>query len=182
MSELNGKKVAFLAKRGLEQSELTEPWAAVQEAGGVPVLVSDEPGTVTALIHDWDRGQDFTVDQVLADADAAGFAGLVLPGGTLNSDKLRGIEEAQAFVKAFLDAGKPVAAVCHGAWILVEVDGVRGRRMTSVPRISSDLKNAGAEWVDEEFVRDGNLLSSRRPADLPAFSKGLVEAIAEAGK
>lgn len=180
MSELNGKKVAFLAKRGLEQSELTEPWAAVRAAGGVPLLVSDEPGVVTALIHDWERGEDFTVDLTLDAADPADFAGLVLPGGTLNSDKLRGIEPAKTFVKAFLDADKPVAAVCHGAWILVEVDGVRGRRMTSVPRIGSDLRNAGAEWVDEEFVRDGNLLTSRRPSDLPAFSAGLVAALAEA--
>ncbi len=181
MSELNGKKVAFLAKRGLEQAELTEPWQAVEEAGGVPVLVSDEPGTVTALIHDWDRGEDFTVDVTLEGTSPEDYAALVLPGGTLNSDKLRSIEPAKKFVKAFLEADKPVAAVCHGAWILVEVDAVRGRKMTSVPRISSDLKNAGAEWVDEEFVRDGNLLTSRRPDDLPAFSKGLVEAVAEAG-
>ncbi len=179
MSQLNGKKIAFLARRGVEQPELTEPWRAIEEAGGVPVLVSDEPGTITALIHDWDRGDDFTVDVTLADADPSDFAGLVLPGGTLNSDKLRSDERAQAFVRAFMDAGKPVAPICHGAWILVETGSLPGRTLTSTARISSDLRNAGATWVDEEFHRDGNLLSSRSPRDLPAFNAGIVAVFAE---
>lgn len=180
MTDLTGRKIAFLCKRGVEQPELTEPWAAVEQAGGTPVLVSEEPGTITALVKDWDRGDDFTVDVTLDEARAEDYAGLVLPGGTLNSDKIRTNEQAQAFVKAFLDAGKPVAPICHGAWILTEIGALEGRTLTSTPRIRTDLVNAGATWVDEEFHADGNLLSSRSPRDLPAFNAGIVEAFAKA--
>ena len=180
MSDLTGKKVAFLLKRGVEQPELTEPWAAVALAGGKPVLVSEEHGRITALIGDWDRGDDFAVDLTLDEADARDFDALVIPGGTLNSDKIRRNPAAIAFVRAFMDAGKPVASICHGPWILIEAGVVRGRRVTSTTRISTDLKNAGADWVDEEVVIDGNLITSRSPRDLPAFDAALVEAVARA--
>lgn len=180
MSELTGKKVAFLSLRGVEQPELTEPWQAVLDAGGQPVLISAEPGTIQAMKGDWEHGDTFDVDVTLGEADAADYVGLVLPGGTVNADKLRGNTDAQALVKAFMAADKPVAPICHGAWILVETGDLAGRTLTSVPRISSDLVNAGATWVDAEFHRDGNLLSSRRPADLPAFNRGIVQAFAEA--
>ena len=176
MAQLTGHRIAFLCKRGVEQPELTEPWRAVLEAGGEPVLVGEEAGTITALVGDWDRGDDFTVDVTLDDADPADYLGLVLPGGTLNSDKIRTNEAAQAFVKAFMDAGKPVAPICHGAWILIEIDAVRGRTLTSTTRIRTDLRNAGATWVDEEFVADGNLLSSRSPRDIEAFNAGIIRA------
>lgn len=182
MAQLTGHKIAFLCKRGVEQPELTDPWRAVLEAGGEPVLVSEESGTITALLGDWDWGDDFTVDVTLDDADPNDYLALVLPGGTLNSDKIRTNEAAKAFVKAFMDAGRPVAPICHGAWILIEIDAVRGRTLTSTPRISTDLRNAGASWVDEEFVADGNLLSSRSPRDLDAFNAGIVRAFERAAR
>ena len=178
MTDLGGKKVAFLLKRGVEQPELTEPWATLESAGAQPVLVSEEPGTITALIGDWDRGDDFTVDLTLDDADPGDYDALVLPGGTLNSDKIRTNPKAIAFVKAFMDAGKPVASICHGPWILIEAGVVEGRTLTSTTRIATDLKNAGAHWVDSEVVVDGNLLTSRSPRDLPAFNAALLEAVA----
>ena len=180
MTDLTGKKVAFLLKRGVEQPELTDPWAALAGAGATPVLVSEEHGTITALIGDWDRGDDFTVDLTLDEADPADYDALVLPGGTLNSDKIRTNPKAIAFVKAFMDAGKPVASICHGPWILIEAGVVAGRKLTSTTRIATDLKNAGADWVDAEVVVDGNLLTSRSPRDLPAFNAALVEAVARA--
>lgn len=180
MSRLDGKNIAFIAVRGVEQPELTEPWQAVQKAGGQPVLISDKPGAITALKGDWDRGDDFLVDVTLDDADPDDFDALVLPGGTLNADEVRQLEKARDFVRSFMEAGKPVAPICHGAWVLVEIDAVRGRRMTSTGAIATDLKNAGADWVDEAFVRDGNLLTSRNPDDLPVFNKGIVAAFAEA--
>lgn len=178
MPDLSGKKIAFVLKRGVEQPELTEPWSVIERAGGTPVLVSEEHGTVTALIHDWDRGDDFTVDLTLDEADPNDFDALVLPGGTLNSDKIRTNPRAIAFVRAFFDAGKPVASICHGPWILIEAGVVAGRRITSTARIATDLRNAGALWEDAEVVLDGNLLTSRSPRDLPAFNAALVEAIA----
>lgn len=178
MTDLTGKKVAFVLKRGVEQPELTEPWATLASAGAEPVLVSEEHGTITALIGDWERGDDFDVDLTLDEADPADFDALVLPGGTLNSDKIRTNPKAIAFVKAFMDAGKPVASICHGPWILIEAGVVAGRTITSTTRISTDLRNAGAHWVDQEVVVDGNLLSSRSPRDLPAFNAALVEAVA----
>ena len=179
MADLTGKKVAFVLKRGVEQPELTDPWKALEDAGAEPVLISEEPGRITALIGDWDRGEDFDVDLTLDEAQPADYDALVLPGGTLNSDKIRTNPKAIAFVKAFFDAGKPVASICHGPWILIEAGVVKGRRLTSTARISTDLKNAGAEWVDQEVVTDGNLLTSRSPRDLPAFNAALVEAVAQ---
>jgi protease I len=178
MPDLTGKKVAFVLKRGVEQPELTEPWAALEDAGAEPVLVSEEPGTITALIGDWDRGEDFTVDVTLDTADPRDYDALVLPGGTLNADKIRNNPKAIAFVKAFMDAGKPVAAICHGPWILIEAGAVAGRTLTSTTRIATDLKNAGATWVNSEVVIDGNLVSSRSPRDLPAFDAALLDAVA----
>ena len=178
MAELNGKKVAFVLKRGVEQPELTEPWRVIEEAGGQPVLISEEPGTITALIGDWDRGDDFTVDLTLDEADPADYDALVLPGGTLNSDKIRTNQQAIDFVKAFFDQNKPVASICHGPWILIEAGVVPGRTLTSTARISTDLENAGATWVDQEVVVDGNLITSRSPRDLDAFNAAIVEKFA----
>jgi protease I len=178
MTDLSGRKVAFLLKRGVEQPELTEPWATLESAGAEPILVSEERGTITALIGDWDRGDDFEVDLTLDEADPADYDALVLPGGTLNSDKIRTNPKAIAFVKAFMDAGKPVASICHGPWILIEAGAVAGRTLTSTTRIATDLVNAGANWVDAEVVLDGNLLTSRSPRDLPAFNAALLEAVA----
>lgn len=180
MTNLAGKKVAFLLKRGVEQPELTDPWATLVSAGAEPVLVSEEHGTITALIGDWDRGDDFKVDLTLDEANPDDYVALVLPGGTLNSDKIRTNPKAIAFVKAFMDAGKPVASICHGPWILIEAGAVKGRKITSTLRISTDLKNAGAQWVDSEVVIDGNLITSRSPRDLAAFNAALLEAVAQA--
>lgn len=180
--ELSGHKIAFLTKRGVEQPELTEPWKAIEEAGGEPVLVSDEPGTIQAMIGDWDHGDIFDVDVTLDEANPDDYLALVLPGGTLNSDKIRTDEKAQAFVKAFMDANKPVAPICHGPWILIETGTLKGRTLTSTTRIRTDLINAGANWVDEEFHVDGNLMSSRSPRDLHAYNPGIVREFAKAAK
>jgi protease I len=176
MSEnLNGRKVAFaVAPEGIEQVELTEPWKAVEQAGGTPQLVSVESGTVQAFNH-LDKGDTFPVDATFTDATVDDFDGLVLPGGVANPDALRMDSKAVAFIKAFFDAGKPVAAICHAPWTLVEADVVRGRTVTSWPSLQTDLRNAGATWVDDELVQDGNLVTSRKPDDLPAFCKALVE-------
>ena len=178
--DLTGKTIAFLvAAEGIEQVELTSPWQAVQEAGGTPQLVSPEAGEVQAYDH-LDKADTFPVDVPVASADVASYDGLVLPGGVANPDALRTDAGAVAFVKAFFDAGKPVAAICHASWTLVEADVVRGRRMTSWPSLRTDLRNAGAEWVDEQVVVDttgpSTLVTSRNPGDLEAFDAALVEA------
>jgi deglycase len=171
---LHGKRVAVLATDGVEQVELDQPWQALAEAGAELQLVSLEAGTISAYDH-IDRGDTRTVDLPLSDADPGSFDALVLPGGVINGDFVRANRDAVAFVKAFFDAGKPVAAICHAAWVLIEADVVRGRRMTSWPSLQTDLRNAGADWVDEEVVVDGNLTTSRKPDDLPAFGKTIVE-------
>jgi deglycase len=176
---LNGKTIAFLmAPEGIEQVELTEPWKAVQEAGGTPELVSTAPGQVQAL-HHLDPGDTFDVDVTVADADAGRYDALVLPGGVANPDFLRMQPDAVAFAKSFFDSGKPVAAICHAPWTLIEADVVRGRRVTSWPSLKTDLRNAGAEWVDEEVVVDENgasvLITSRKPDDLKAFCGEIVD-------
>ena len=181
-TELTDKKVAFLvSNEGAEQVELTDPWSAVEEAGGKPVLVALESGEVQAFNH-LDKGDTFPVDVTAADADPGDYAGLVLPGGVANPDQLRADDDAVGFIKAFFDAGKPVAVICHGPWTLVEADVVRGRTITSWPSLQTDLRNAGAEWVDEEVVVDDDgpnvLVSSRNPDDLPGFCKATVEALA----
>ncbi len=173
--ELNGKKIAFaVAPEGIEQVELTEPWKAVQDAGGTPQLVSTEKGSVQAFNH-LDKADTFDVDATFADATAQDYDGLVLPGGVANPDALRMDSDAVGFIKAFFDEDKPVAAICHASWTLVEADVVRGRRLTSWPSLHTDLENAGATWVDEQLVVDGNLITSRKPDDLPAFCEALVD-------
>jgi protease I len=175
---LDGKTIAFLATEGVEQVELTEPWKAVQEAGGSPELISLEEGQVQAYNH-LDKGDTFTADHAVADADAERYDGLVLPGGVANPDFLRADEQAVAFVRAFFDAAKPVAVICHGPWTLVEADVLRGRTITSWPSMKTDIRNAGGTWVDEEVHVDQGLVSSRKPDDLPAFCAKLVEEFEE---
>jgi protease I len=179
MTNLNGRTVAFLvAPEGIEQVELTEPWQAVEQAGGTPRLVSTAPGTVQAF-HHLDKGDTFPVDDTVDKTDPATYDGLVLPGGVANPDFLRTQPKAVAFAKAFFDAGKPVASICHAPWTLVEADVVRGRRITSWPSVQTDLRNAGADWVDEEVVVCENgpnvLISSRKPDDLKAFCTEIVD-------
>ena len=184
-TQLQGKKVAFLvAPEGIEQVELTQPWEAVRAAGGEPVLISTQPGKVQAFDH-LDAADTFDVDVVVFDATVGDYDALVLPGGVANPDALRTSGEAVAFVGQFAASSKPIAAICHAPWTLVEADAVRGRRVTSWPSLRTDLRNAGAEWVDEEVVVDtsgpGPLITSRKPDDLDAFSKTLLEHLAGAG-
>ena len=175
---LDGKTIAFaVANEGIEQIELTEPWRAVEEEGGTARLVSTEPGKAQAFNH-LDKADIFAVDETFEEADADGYDALVLPGGVANPDRLRTSEDAVAFVRSFFDAGKPVAAICHAPWTLVEADVVRGRRVTSWPSLQTDLRNAGAEWVDETVVVDDNLVTSRKPGDLPAFCEEMVKLFA----
>jgi protease I len=176
-ADMSGKVIAFLATDGVEQVELTEPWRAVEEAGATPQLVAPNAGRILGFNHD-DKGDTFAVDRAVSDADADTYAGLVLPGGTKNPDRLRTDKGTVEFVRAFVDAGKPIAVICHGPWTLVEADAVRGRTLTSWPSLQTDLRNAGADWVDEEVVVDANLVSSRKPDDLPAFCAKLVEVMA----
>jgi protease I len=166
-------------RKDTEQVELTEPWKAVHEAGGSPVLVSTDSGSVQAFDH-LDKSDTFPVDEVVSAAKVDDYDALVLPGGVANPDFLRTDPHAVRFVKGFFTAGKPVAAICHAPWTLIEADVVRGRRMTSWPSLQTDLRNAGADWVDEEVVVDQGLVTSRRPDDLPAFCTTLVEEFAQA--
>ncbi|MGW5664773.1 type 1 glutamine amidotransferase domain-containing protein [Streptomyces sp. NPDC003758] len=170
-------RIAFLtAPEGVEQVELTEPWQAVKDAGHQPVLVSTKPGHVQAFNH-LDKADTFPVEAVVGEVPAESFDGLVLPGGVANPDFLRMDEQAVAFVRAFFDQGRPVAAICHGPWTLIEADVVRGRTLTSWPSLKTDISNAGGTWVDEQvhIDRDGNLLiTSRKPDDLKAFDEAIV--------
>ncbi|ODQ92094.1 protease [Mycolicibacterium flavescens] len=180
---MTGKKIAFLvALEGVEQVELTEPWKAVEQAGGTPELVSTEVGKVQAFNH-LTPADTFEADKAADSVSAADYAGLVLPGGVANPDNLRTDAAAVAFAKSFFEAGKPVAVICHGPWTLIEADVVRGRTLTSWPSVKTDLVNAGANWVDDEVVecsRGANtLVSSRKPDDLPAFCNALVDAFAK---
>jgi protease I len=181
-SELQGKTIAFLcAPEGTEQVELTEPWKAVEQAGATPRLVSTQSGRLQAFDH-LDKADTFPVDTTVDVSDHTEFDGLLLPGGVANPDFLRTQPKAVAFAKSFFDAGKPVAVICHGPWTLIEADVVRGRTMTSWPSLQTDLRNAGATWVDEEVkVCEGGpnvLVSSRKPGDLKAFCQAAVEAFA----
>ena len=176
--ELNGKTIAFLvAQEGIEQAELTDPWKKVEEAGGRPVLVAPESGTVQAFDH-LDAADTFDVDRTTADVQVDDFDGVVLPGGVANPDQLRTDEPAVSFLREFVQAGKPVAVICHGPWTLVEAGVLEGRTLTSWPSLQTDIRNAGATWVDQEVCVDGNLLSSRNPDDLPAFTDAMVELFA----
>ncbi|BBX02859.1 protease [Mycolicibacterium moriokaense] len=180
-SSLSGKKIAFLvAPEGVEQVELTEPWKAVQEAGGTPELVSTEVGKIQAFNH-LTPADTFEADKSADAVSVSDYAALVLPGGVANPDFLRTNGDAVAFAKDFFDAGKPVAVICHAPWTLVEADVVRGRTMTSWPSVKTDLVNAGANWVDNEVVEcsrgPNTLVSSRKPDDLPAFCNALVKVV-----
>jgi protease I len=184
MSErLVGKRIAFLvANSGVEQVELTTPWTAVEEAGGTPVLIAPERAEVQAFDHDVEKADTFDADLGVGDADVADYAGLVLPGGTTNPDKLRTDPDAVAFVAGFAEAGKPIAAICHGPWSLVEADVVRGKTLTSWPSLQTDIRNAGGDWrdVDSHTCREGSyaLVTSRKPDDLDAFTAAAIEAFA----
>jgi protease I len=178
MGALDGKRIAFVATDGVEQVELTEPWKAVEEAGGQPELISIEDGEIQGFDH-LDKADTFAVDKTAGDANAVDYDGLVLPGGVANPDTLRTDEDVIGFITGFFEEGKPVAVICHGPWTLVEGDLVRGRTITSWPSVKTDIRNAGGEWVDEEVVVDGGLVSSRKPDDLPAFCAKLVEEFAE---
>jgi protease I len=181
---LDGKRIAFLvAPEGVEQVELTEPWKAVEQAGGTPELVSTEIGKIQAFNH-LTPADTFDADKSADSVSAADYDALVLPGGVANPDFLRTQESAVAFAKGFFDSGKPVAAICHAPWTLIEADVVRGRTMTSWPSLQTDLRNAGANWVDEEVVEcsagPNTLISSRKPDDLPAFCDTFVGVFARA--
>ncbi|HKF14893.1 MAG TPA: type 1 glutamine amidotransferase domain-containing protein [Gaiellaceae bacterium] len=178
MADLLGKRIAFLATDMVEQVELTEPWKAVEEAGGRPKLLSLEDGEIQGFNH-YDKADTFEVDSTVEEASTHEYDALVLPGGVGNPDTLRTDEKAVAFVREFVESGKPVAVICHGPWTLVEADVVRGRTLTSWPSVKTDIKNAGGNWVDEEVVQDGNLTSSRKPDDLPAFCRTLVQEFAK---
>lgn len=175
---LNGKKVAILVADGFEQSELVEPRAALERAGAQTAVVSPKEGSVRGWDED-DFGDSVNVDVPLNRASADDYDALLLPGGVMNPDTLRTVPEAVQFVSHFFEAGKPVAAICHGPQLLIEADVVRGRRLTSYPSIRTDLVNAGAEWIDEPVVTDQGLVTSRRPADIPRFNEKMIEEIAE---
>lgn len=176
---LNGKRVAFMvAPEGVEQVELTEPWKAVRDAGGRPELVSTQSGEIRAFNH-LDKAETFPVDKVVDDVSADDYDALVLPGGVANPDFLRTKPKAVQFAREFFSQQKPVAAICHAPWTLIEADVVRGRRMTSWPSLRTDLRNAGAEWVDEQVVVDSGFVTSRKPDDLSVFCGKLVEEISE---
>jgi len=180
--ELKGKTIAFLvATEGIEQVELTEPWKAVEDAGGTPKLVAPESGKVQAF-HHLDKADTFSVDETVDTADVAAYDGLVLPGGVANPDQLRMNAEAVAFAGAFADTGKPIAVICHGPWTLVEAGVVKGRTLTSWPSVQTDIRNAGGTWVDAEVHVDDNgpgvIISSRKPDDLKAFCQELVDRFA----
>jgi protease I len=171
---LEGKRIAILATNGVERRELEEPRAALQEAGGYTELLSLESGTIDARNHDLEQAGEFRVDRKVADAAVDEFDALVIPGGTVNADKLRLDRSAIAFVHDFVESGKPVGVICHGPWTLIEAGVAKGRTLTSYPSIRTDLSNAGAIPVDEEVAVDGNLISSRSPDDLPAFCRAIV--------
>jgi protease I len=175
-SELEGKRIAFLFTEGVEQVELTKPLEAVRNAGGEADLISLEKGEVQMFNH-LDKGDTIEAEHAVADVDADDYDGLVVPGGVANPDHLRMDENAVNFVRAFFEQDKPTAIICHGPWVLVEAGVANGRTVTSWPSLQTDLRNAGAEWVDEELVTDGNLITSRNPDDLPVFSKAVVAAL-----
>jgi protease I len=178
-NELQGRRIAFIvANEGTEQVELTEPWQAVQDAGGSPELLAPQPGQAQAFNH-LDKADTFPVDRAVGEADPASYDALVLPGGVANPDQLRTVPEAVGFVRDMFQAGKPAAVICHGPWTVVEADLVRGRTLTSWPSLRTDIRNAGGTWVDTEVqvCTDGPnvLVTSRNPHDLPAFCKQIVE-------
>jgi protease I len=176
--KLQGKRVAFLATDMVEQVELTEPWQAVQEAGGTPELISLEEGEIQGFNH-YDKADTFKVDKTVEEARADDYDALVIPGGVGNPDTMRADENAVQFVRDFFELQKPVGVICHGPWMLVEAGVVRGRKVTSWPSLQTDIRNAGGEWVDEQVVVDHGLVTSRKPDDLPAFNEKIVEEFCE---
>jgi protease I len=177
--QLQGKKIAFLmANEGVEQVELTKPLEAIRGAGAEAELIALESGQIQGFNH-LDKGDTFEVDRTASEASADDYDGLVLPGGVANPDQLRTDDDAVAFVRGFFEAGKPVAAICHAPWTLVEADVVRGRTLTSWPSLETDIRNAGGDWVDEEVHVDEGLVTSRKPDDLPAFCEKAIEEFAE---
>jgi len=175
MAGISNRRIAILATDGVEQVELTEPVKALKQASAQVTVIAPKGGQIQGMNHD-EKGDRLPVDQALSGVSPEGFDGLVLPGGVANPDKLRMIPEAVAFVRHFVQAGKPIAAICHGPWTLIEADGVRGRRMTSWPSLHTDLANAGAKWEDRSVVVDGQLVTSRKPDDLPDFCREMVKA------
>jgi protease I len=178
VADLNGKKVAFLAADMVEQVELAEPWKTIEQAGGRAELVSLEPGEIQGFNH-YDKADKFSVDRTVGEVSVDDYDALVMPGGVGNPDTMRTNEDAVRFVRDFVESGKPTAAICHAPWMLVEADVARGRRLTSFWSIETDVRNAGGNWVDEEVVVDGNLVTSRNPDDLPAFNRALLEQLAK---
>jgi protease I len=176
---IKGKKIAILATDGYEQVELTDPKRNLEKAGAKVDVLSIKTGQIKG----WDKtdwGKSVKVDHLVNDVRPTDYDALILPGGQINPDKLRTDRNAVAFIKEFFESGKPVAAICHGPWGLIEADVVKGKTVTSWPSVHTDLKNAGAKWVDKEVVQDGNLITSRRPEDIPAFSKQIIESLAKA--
>ncbi len=180
-ASLKGRKVAILATDGVEQVELTEPRKALKAAGAEVSVVSLKAGSIQGMNHA-DKGDRIAVDKTLDDVSPEQFDALVLPGGVANPDYLRVNQQAVAFVRAFATSGKPIAAICHGPWTLIEADAVRGRKLTSWPSLQTDLRNAGATWVDAPMVQDGPLVTSRKPDDLPQFNAAIVALFAEGGQ
>jgi protease I len=178
MSQLNGKTIAILATNGFEQSELLEPKKALEDAGATTKVISLESGEIKGW-KDKNWGDSVKVDAVVGDVSASDFDGLVLPGGQMNPDILRADEKAVSFVRDFFEQHKPVGAICHGPWLLVEADVLDGRNVTSYHSIKTDVKNAGGNWVDQEVVTDQGLVTSRSPKDLPAFNAKLIEEFGE---
>ncbi len=172
--ELTGRTIAVLATDGVEQVELTEPVQALKAAGAEVVVVSDKEDQIQAFKHH-DKGAQIPVDRTLDEVERDDYDGLVLPGGVINPDALRLVPEAIDFIRHFVAKKKPIAAICHGPWTLIEAGGVKGKRMTSWPSLKTDLSNAGAKWVDEEVISDQGLVTSRNPDDLPAFNKKIIE-------
>ena len=178
-AQLKGRKVVFLATDGVEQVEFTAPWNALKQAGADVTLLSDKTGEIQAMNHD-EKGDRLPVDGLVSGASARDFDALVLPGGVASPDRLRTNADAVKFVRDFMEADKPVAAICHGPWMLVEADSVRGRTITSWPSLETDVENAGGAWVDKEVQLDQKLLTSRKPDDLPAFCATLVDMLTDA--
>ncbi len=177
-NKLSGKKIAILAADGFEQVELTKPREALDEAGATTTVVSLESGKIQGMNHA-DKGDTVAVDQTLDNAKAEEFDALMIPGGLINPDTLRSSEEAREFVRHFFREGKPVAAICHAPWVLIDAGVIRGRTVTSWPAIKTDVRNAGAHWVDQEVVVDNGLITSRKPDDIPAFNEKMIEEFCE---
>ncbi len=176
--KLNGKRIAYLATDGVEQVELTSPWKAAKDEGATTELISNKSGQIYAVNHD-DKGQSFNVDRTIDQCTVEDFDALIIPGGVRSPDRLRMDRNAVAFVRSFVDSGKPVAVICHGPWMLVEADVVRGRTITSWPSLQTDIRNAGGNWVDQQVVVHDGIVTSRKPDDLQAFCSKMIEEIAE---